>query len=93
MGRWDSPLQEAAMDVVKEYDARVDTKHRLTIRGSRYEHYHVKEFSDGRIQLEPRVLVSPFEISKNTLQDMDESMANFESSHTSAPINLSEFSE
>ncbi len=65
------------MDVaVKEYDAKLDTKKRITLRGSSYEYYHVIEFPNGRIQLEPRVLVEPFEIAEDTLCKVDASMAN-----------------
>jgi hypothetical protein len=49
------------MAPVKEYDARIDVKKRVTLRGARYNHYHVHEYSDGRIVLEPRVLAAPFE--------------------------------
>jgi hypothetical protein len=31
----------------------------LTIREAAYEHYHAKEFEDGTVVLEPRVLVVP----------------------------------
>jgi hypothetical protein len=81
------------MGTLKEYDAKMDAKHRLTIRGAKYEHYHVKEYADGRIELEPRVLVNPFEISKRTLSAMDQSMKNFEKGSVSDPLDLSEFAE
>ena len=28
---------------IKEYDAKIDTKKRITLRGSSYEYYHVTE--------------------------------------------------
>ena len=79
--------------MIKEYEAKIDTKHRLTIRGAKFSHYHVKEFDDGRIELEPLVLVSPFEISKRTLETMDESMNNFKLNKVGKPIDLSSFKE
>ncbi len=39
--------------------------------------YHVQEYADGRIVLEPRELVAPFELSKKTLATMDESMNSY----------------
>ena len=64
------------MSPVSEYDAKIDTKKRLTLRGAKYDHYRVKEFKDGHIVLEPRVLVKPLEVSRRTLKMMDSSMAN-----------------
>ena len=45
--------------VKKNYDAKLDTKRRLTIRNACTEFYHVTEYEDGTVKLEPRVLVSP----------------------------------
>ena len=77
------------MQPVRQYDASVDTKKRITLRGSKYTHYHVEEFEDGRIILEPRVLVCPFELSKNTLSVMDSSMESLKKGSVSKPIDLS----
>lgn len=79
--------------IVKEYDAKIDTKKRITLRGSSYEYYHVIEFPNGRIELEPRVLVEPFEISEDTLQMVDASMKNLKKGKASKPIDLSGFAE
>jgi hypothetical protein len=78
---------------VKEYDARMDVKKRVTIRGARYENYHVQEYPDGKIVLEPRELVAPFELSRNTLGMMDSAMANVKKGKTSKSIDLSAFAE
>lgn len=48
-----------AVAVRKNYDAKLDTKRRVTIRNARTEFYHVTEYEDGSVKLEPRVLVSP----------------------------------
>ena len=79
------------MAPVKEYDARIDVKRRVTLRGARYNHYHVQEYSDGRIVLEPRVLAAPFEVSRKTLAQMDSSMKNPRKGKVSKPIDLSDF--
>ena len=78
---------------IKEYDAKLDTKKRITLRGSSYEYYHVVEFPSGRIELEPRVLVEPFEISEDTLSMIDKSMDNLKKGIASEPIDLSEFAD
>jgi hypothetical protein len=81
------------MKTLVKYDATVDMKKRITLRGSKYSHYHVEELEDGRIILEPRVLVSPFEISKNTLSMMDSSVKNLKQGRVSKPVEISSFSE
>lgn len=70
------------------YDAKMDSKKRVTLRGAKYEYYNVQEMDDGTVLLSPRVLVSPFELSGNTLKTMDESMDNFKSGKVSEPIKL-----
>lgn len=79
--------------IVKEYDAKIDTKKRITLRRSSYEYYHVTEFPNGKIELEPRVLVEPFEISEDTLRMVDSSMENLKKGKASKPLDLSSFAE
>ncbi|MBQ8012846.1 MAG: hypothetical protein IJ727_03410 [Treponema sp.] len=76
---------------VRTYDTKIDMKKRITLRNSKYEYYHVQEFEDGRIMLEPRELVVPFEISQATLSMMDSAMANLKNGKVSEPVDLSEF--
>ena len=78
---------------VKEYDARIDSKKRITLRNTSFEYYHVQEMLDGVIILEPRELTVPFQVSSNTLSMMDESIENLKKGKVSAPIDLSEFEE
>jgi hypothetical protein len=87
-----SHLTGAFMNAVKEYDTRIDLKKRVTIRGALYDHYHVTEFDDGRIVLEPRELVVPLELSKRSLAMMDAAMVNLKAGKVSAPVDLSAFS-
>ena len=46
-------------------------------------------YSNGQINLEPRVLVEPFEISEETLAVVDKSMENFKKGIASEPVGLS----
>ena len=73
------------------YQAHLDAKKRLTLRGAKYDYYEVQEYDNGIILLEPRELVRPTEISKQTLQMMDESIRNLNAGKVSAPIDLSGF--
>ena len=76
---------------VREYDAKVDAKKRITIRNASFEYYHVIEMEDGFILLEPRELTPPVQISTNTLRMMDKSIQNFKQGIVSVPIDLSDF--
>ena len=78
---------------IKAYDAKVDSKKRITLRSALYEYYHVEEFDDGRIVLEPRELVPPFQISQKSLSMMDEEMKNLKAGRASKAIDLSAFEE
>ena len=81
------------MPAVKEYDAKLDSKKRLTLRSGGFEYYHVSEYGDGRIVLEPRVLASPFEVSANTLDMMDEAVRNVKEGKALEAVDLSDFAE
>lgn len=81
------------MQAVKEYDARMDVKKRVTLRGAQYVNYHVLEYANGTIVLEPRELVAPFEVSRNTLAMMDSAMGNLTKGNASKPVDLSAFSD
>ncbi len=78
-------------NILKEYDAKIDNKKRLSIRSNSFEYYHVKEYDDGCILLEPRVLVEPFSISNNALQMLDSSVSNLKEGIVSEAIDLSKF--
>ena len=78
---------------IREYNARLDAKHRITLRNVLYEYYHVSEMEDGRIILEPRELTAPFQISANTLSMMDEAIRNMRAGKVSDAVDLSEFEE
>ena len=78
---------------VREYDAKIDSKRRVTLRNTKFEYYHVKEMSDGIIVLEPRELTVPFSVSANTLAMRDKAMENLKRGEVSEPVDLSEFEE
>ena len=78
---------------IKEYDAKTDSKKRITLRETPFEYYHVEHFADGRILLAPRELVEPFQVSSNTLSMMDQSMENLREGNVAPAIDLSRFEE
>lgn len=76
---------------IKEYDAKIDSKKRLTLRESPFEYYHVEHFSDGRIVLQPRELVEPFRVSESALEMMDKSMNNVNEGKAGKAVDVSKF--
>lgn len=77
--------------VLNSYNAKVDSKKRITIRNAQFEYYNIQEKANGQIILSPRTLVDPFSISSKSLKMMDSSMKNFKNGKVGKPINLSEF--
>ena len=61
---------------IREYDAKLDSKRRITLRNTRFDYYHVQELDSGTIVLEPRELTVPFQVSANTLAMMDKAVQN-----------------
>lgn len=80
-------------NTIKEYDAKVDSKRRLTLRESPYEYYHVEHFEDGSIVLHPRLLVEPTRVSARTIDMMDESMKNVRKGKAGKEVDISDFKE
>ena len=78
---------------LREYDAKLDAKRRLTLRNANFDYYHVQEMNDGTIVLEPRELTIPFQISANTLSMMDQAVENMRSGKVSSSIDLSMFED
>ena len=81
------------MQAVSEYDAKIDSKKRLTLRRASFDYYHVAEYADGKIILEPRELTAPFQVSANTLGMMDAAIQNLKDGLVSENIDLSEFED
>ena len=61
------------------------------IRQSKYSYYNVKEYDDGHLELEPRILISPDEISENTLKMMDKSVENLKKGISSEQIDFMKY--
>lgn len=79
------------MEVIKDYTVRIDSKKRIPLRGALFQYYNVKEYENGCIMLEPRVLTVPKGISANALEDMDRAIENFKIGNVSPAIDLSDF--
>jgi len=81
-------------NVLEEYDAKLDNKRRCVIRGiAAFDRYHVKVFKSGKIEMTPRVLVSPEELSENSLKMIYDSVRNFKKGVVGPAIDFDEFKE
>ena len=78
-------------EAIGSYDAKIDSKKRITLRNASFDYYHVEEYDDGRIVLEPRELVVPFQISSKSLAMMDASVSNLKAGKVSKKVDLSDF--
>jgi len=78
---------------IREYDAKLDSKKRVTIRGAKSKFYHVTEKKDGTIELSPRELVHPDKISEKTLQMVDKAVKKFKKGEVSEPIDMQELEQ
>jgi hypothetical protein len=74
------------MTAVLEYDARTDSRRRITLPNTGYEHYHLVQYDDGRILLEPRELVAPASISSRTLRMMDRAVERMAAGEVEGPV-------
>ena len=83
------PTEDLFMNTAKQsYDAKVDSKKRITLRNAKYDYYQVTEMDDGSIVLSPRVLISLSDIPEETLAMIESSMKNYKEGKVSKPIKL-----
>ena len=74
------------VNVIAEMDVKKDARNRITLPAvAEYEHYHVKAFDDGHVELYPRVLADPL-ISIRSLEMMDSAVANLAQGAVSEPV-------
>lgn len=87
------PISIEQDTLVKTYHTRLDEKKRVVIRNPQYTYYEVREFSDGHIELFPRILVAPDNhegyISAGTLQMLDSAAQNLAHGIVSPPVDTS----
>ncbi len=75
--------------ISKEYDAHVDAKKRVTIRGVKASFFRVVHRPDGTILLKPRELRDvEMPVSAKTLRATDAAMKNLRAGKRSKPVDL-----
>lgn len=76
------------MSLIAEADIKKDSRNRITLPADvEYEHFRMKRYDDGRIELWPRLLVDAT-ISRNALREMDEAMANFHAGRVGEALDI-----
>jgi hypothetical protein len=85
--------QPEPVSVIDNYDVAADAKRRISLRSAKTKYFNVQVLSNGSYLLEPRVLVSPDQISAKTLRMLNKSAANLKKGLASAPVDLSAFAE
>jgi hypothetical protein len=79
-------------NVFQEYDTKLDAKKRCVIRGiPSFDHYHVKVFDSGKIEMTPRVLASPEELSEKTLRMIYGSIRNLKKGKVGSTVNFEKY--
>jgi len=71
--------------ILSEKDVKLDSKHRVTVRKPLAEYYHMTQYDDGRVVLEPMKLVS-----KKTLQEMEKAITLVKHGIEENPVNMDE---
>ena len=78
--------------ILQEYEAKLDSKHRCVIHGiPAFNRYRVRIFKTGRIEMTPRVLASPSELSKNTLRMVYGSITNLKAGKAGSPVDFKKY--
>lgn len=88
---WDSPPivpSIMAVAVRRNYDTKLDAKRRVTVRNARTEFYHVTEYEDGTVKLEPRVLIAP-----GMLEQIDAAVKRHKTGHRGTKLDWSNLPE
>lgn len=81
-----------ADNIIQEYDAKLDSKKRCIIHGIPvFDRYHVKVFENGKIEMIPRFLASPEELSENTLRMIKSSAKNLKNGKSGSAVNFDKY--
>jgi hypothetical protein len=81
-------------NVFQEYDTKLDTKKRCVIHGiPSFNRYHVKVFDSGKIEMTPRILASPEELSVKTLRMIYGSIRNLKKGKAGSTVNFEKYQD
>jgi hypothetical protein len=76
----------------QEYDAKLDNKRRCVIHGIRsFERYHVKIFNSGKVEMTPRVLAKPEDLSAKTLRMIYSSVRSLKENKAGSAVDFKRY--
>ena len=84
---WAIPLAMPAAAPLKEYDAPLDSKKRVVLRGAKHQYFRVAHYPNGVILLKPRVFKDA-PVSAKTLRCIEKSLASMKAGKRSKPEDL-----
>jgi hypothetical protein len=85
-------VRTMAEKLLQEYDAKLDNKRRCVIHGIMpFDRYHVKVFKNGKVEMTPRVLASPEELSAKTLRMIYGSIKNLKKDKAGSAVDFKLF--
>jgi hypothetical protein len=81
-------------NVFQEYDTKLDIKKRCVIHGiPSFNRYHVKVFNSGKIEMTPRILASPEELSAKTLRMIYGSIKTLKKGKAGSAVNFEKYQD
>jgi hypothetical protein len=79
-------------NILQEYDTKLDSKQRCVIHGiPSFNRYHVKVFDSGKVEMTPRVLASPEELSEKSLRMIYGSIKNLKAGKSGAIVDFKKY--
>jgi hypothetical protein len=73
------------------YEAKLDSKKRVTLRNAVVKNFRVIEYDNGEIILKPQVLIDLEDISEANLKRIEMAVQNMKKGIVSEPIDLDKF--
>lgn len=80
------------MKIIAESNVKKDSRNRVTLPEAPYDHYRVRVFDDGHIELFPQVLTEPL-VSARTLDMMDAAMEHLAKGEAGPVLDLADEDE
>jgi hypothetical protein len=79
-------------NILQEYDAKLDNKRRCVIHGiPSFDRYHVKIFNSGKVEMTPRVLARPEDLSEKTLRMIYGSIKNLKEGKVGSIVDFKKY--
>ena len=78
-------------NITTSYEAKLDSKKRVTLRNAVVKNFRVFEFDNGEIILKPQVLIDLEDITESNLKRIEKAVQNMKKGIVSEPLDLDSF--